>query len=69
MQTLVPSEEKLQARDTLYKQIREIIRTSTKKEFDVKDMSMGKYAEDVDIAPLDLVIVVRTNYSSVLITP
>ena len=60
LQALAPSKEKLQARRTLRRRIREIIRSYTEQEFDVEDISMCKYAEDVDIAPLDLIIVVRT---------
>ena len=67
LQALAPSQEKLQARRNLRRRIRAIIRSYTEHEFDVEDISMWKYAEDVDIAPLDLIIVVRTiihRYSS-----
>jgi hypothetical protein len=41
------------------KRIREIIRSYTEDEFDVEDVSMRNYAEDVDIAPIELMIVVQ----------
>ncbi len=39
--------------------MREIIRSYTEDEFDVEDVCMRNYAEDVDIAPIELMIVVR----------
>jgi hypothetical protein len=58
-QALAPSHEKLQTRHTLLERLRGIIR-STGDRFDVKDVSMLNYAEDLEIAPMDLVIIVRT---------
>jgi hypothetical protein len=61
LQALVPSQEKQKARRALRRRIRDIIRSYTEHEFDVEDFGMRKYAEDVDIAPLELVIVVCTT--------
>ncbi|KAI0288302.1 hypothetical protein BC826DRAFT_697443 [Russula brevipes] len=54
---LAPSQERLQARFALLERLRGIIQRYAGHHFDVEDISMLNYAEDVDIAPLDLVIV------------
>lgn len=60
----MPSQEKQKARRALRRRIRDIIRSYTEHEFDVEDISMRKYAEDVDTAPLDLMIVVCTTFNT-----
>jgi hypothetical protein len=54
------SHEKKKARRALRRRISEIIRSYTEDEFDVEDVCMREYADDVDIAPIELMIVVRT---------
>ena len=43
----------------LHQRLRELIRSYAGHDFDVEDLSMWNYAQDLDIAPLDLMIVVR----------
>ncbi|KAI9454199.1 hypothetical protein F5148DRAFT_444244 [Russula earlei] len=54
---LAPSMERLHARRILHERLREIIKSSAGDGFDVEDISMLNYAVDLDIAPLDLMIV------------
>lgn len=56
LKALEVSDEKKKARRTLRKRIGEIIRSHAGDDFDVEDVSMRKYAEDVDIAPIELMI-------------
>ncbi|KAH9026816.1 hypothetical protein EDB85DRAFT_1978024 [Lactarius pseudohatsudake] len=54
---LSPSQERLRARHELHERLRELIRSYAGQDFDVDDISMLNYAEDLDIAPLDLMII------------
>lgn len=54
---LAPSQERLRARRELHERLRELIQSYAGRDFDVEDVSMLTYAEDLDIAPLDLVII------------
>ncbi|KAH9055138.1 hypothetical protein EDB83DRAFT_2521347 [Lactarius deliciosus] len=54
---LAPSQERLRARHELHERLRELIRSYAGQDFDVDDISMLNYAEDLDIAPLDLMII------------
>ncbi|KAH9029376.1 hypothetical protein EDB84DRAFT_243794 [Lactarius hengduanensis] len=54
---LSPSQERLRARHDLHERLRELIRSYAGQDFDVDDISMLNYAEDLDIAPLDLMII------------
>lgn len=54
---LAPSQERLRARHDLHERLRELIRSYAGQDFDVDDISMLNYAEDLDIAPLDLMII------------
>jgi hypothetical protein len=58
LQALAPSRRKQQARQALRDRLREIIQSDMGDEFDVEDISMLNYAEDLDIAPVDLMVVV-----------
>ena len=58
-QALVPSKERLRARGELHERLRELIQSYAGHDFDVEDISMLNYAEDLEIAPLDLMIIVR----------
>ncbi|KAH9991963.1 hypothetical protein BJV74DRAFT_406331 [Russula compacta] len=57
VRAFAPSLEKLRARRTLHERLREIIQSYTGHRFDVEDIAMLNYAEDLDIAPMDLMIV------------
>jgi hypothetical protein len=59
LEALEVSSEKKKARRALRKRIGEIIRSHAGDDFDVEDVSMRKYVEDVDIAPIEFMIVVR----------
>jgi len=63
LQALAPSRETLQARYTLLGRLREIIKSDMGDDFDVEDISMRNYADDLDIAPMELMIVVRAVMS------
>ncbi|KAH9173843.1 hypothetical protein EDB89DRAFT_2228510 [Lactarius sanguifluus] len=54
---LAPSQERLRTRHALHGRLRELIRSYAGQDFDVDDISMLNYAEDLDIAPLDLMII------------
>ncbi|KAH9003295.1 hypothetical protein EDB86DRAFT_2345325 [Lactarius hatsudake] len=54
---LAPSQERMRARHELHERLRELIRSYAGQDFDVDDISMLNYAEDLDIAPLDLMII------------
>jgi hypothetical protein len=58
LQALAPSKEKLQARHALRERLCEIIQSNIGDDFDIQDMGMLNYADDLDIAPLELIIVV-----------
>ena len=64
MQALAPSKETLQARHALLERLREIIRSEMGDDFDVEDISLRNYADDLDIAPMELMIVVRADMFS-----
>lgn len=63
LKSLEISHERKKARRTLRRRIGEIIRTHAGDEFDVEDVCMREYAEDVDIAPIELMIVDKSNPS------
>lgn len=64
MQAQAPSKETLQARHALLERLREIIRSEMGDDFDVEDISLRNYADDLDIAPMELMIVVRADMFS-----
>lgn len=59
LQALAPSRETLQARHALLQRLREIIQSDMGDDFQVDDISLRNYADDLDIAPMELMIVVR----------
>jgi len=60
---LAPSQERLRARRELHGRLRELIQSYAGRDFDVEDISMLNYAEDLDIAPLDLMIIDKLHPS------
>lgn len=66
LQALAPSRETLQTRHALLERLREIIQSDMGDDFDVEDISMRNYANDLDIAPMELMIVVRAVMSLAL---
>lgn len=60
---LAPSEERLRARHELHERLRGLIQSYAGHNFDVEDISMLNYADDLDVAPLDLVIIDKLHLS------
>jgi len=63
VRALAPSEERLQARLALHQRLREIIQSDIGDDFDIKDISMLNYAEDLDIAPMELMVVDDSRFA------